>query len=32
VIKGLVIITAVVADQLQGDLQRKASFKLREAK
>ena len=32
VIKGLVIITAVVADQLQGDLQRKASFKMREAK
>jgi len=28
VIKGLVIITAVVADQLQSDLQRKASFKL----
>lgn len=30
VIKGLVIITAVVADQLQGELQRKASFKTKE--
>jgi erythritol transport system permease protein len=32
VIKGIVIITAVVADQLQAEMQRKASFKLREAK
>ena len=32
VIKGIVIITAVVVDQLQAEMQRKASFKLREAK
>jgi erythritol transport system permease protein len=32
VIKGLVIIAAVVADQIQGDVQRRASFKLKEGK
>jgi erythritol transport system permease protein len=32
VIKGIVIITAVILDQLQAEMQRKASFKLREVK